>query len=179
MALTRGPYNTFLALAWKEAEPATIYQFSSEEDKVQVISEWKIPAFEFPHDITLSAAPVEATGAGDRLFALYVAEVDSQRIRKYILCPPDFDLEKFKHENEVQEGHQEIKEAIKREYEETRFESQDSTGFTSKRTEEMSNPQSIQLVPILLTIAVVGIALLYFRRRRKKSQSLDMDRFTR
>lgn len=178
MALTRGPYNTFLALAWNKPEPATIYQFSSEEDKVKVISEWKIPAFEFPHDITLSAAPIEATGAGDRLFALYVAEVDSQRIRKYILCPPGFDLEKFKYENEVEDGHQEIKETIKREYQETPF-VQDSTGFTPKQTEEMSNPQSIQLIPILLTITVVGVALLYFRRRQKKSQSLDMDRFTR
>lgn len=48
----------------------------------------------FPHDIALGAAPIALTGAGDRLFAAYVAPLCETcgPLQRFVLFPPHFDL---------------------------------------------------------------------------------------
>eukprot|EP00210_Caulerpa_lentillifera_P005706 g5457.t1 len=181
MALTRGPYSTILALAWQPNQETTIFQFDSTKGQVKVIAKWRIPSFAFPHDITLSAAPIEATGAGDRLFALYVTEVDSHRLRKFILCPPNFEFSTSNdQDHEVQKGHYKTKvTSIHEESEKDHTTPQNAANVVLQQAEEVSGIHSVQLISIILPIVAIGFALIYFRRRRRKKHSSNIDRFTR
>ena len=65
--------------------PAVIGPFSHAGN--QVVNEWQLEGVVAPHDLTISAAPVRITGAGERVLAFYVAETRSASslLRKFIL----------------------------------------------------------------------------------------------
>ncbi|GFR52234.1 hypothetical protein Agub_g14767 [Astrephomene gubernaculifera] len=70
-SLRFGPYGEQLALTWKEGETARLVNV-----RFPAIF-WPLPDSSrlAPHDFLLGAAPLELTGSGDRLFAVYVAPV--------------------------------------------------------------------------------------------------------
>ena len=92
-ALAPGPYGRMLALAWERGRNATLVDVSA-FDAAAPLS-WSLPGTEdlYPHDIALGAAPLALSGAGDRLFAVYVAPccggADARRgaLQKFVLFP--------------------------------------------------------------------------------------------
>lgn len=83
-ALTRGPYGMVMALTWSNGKPAHLVNVEHPE------ASYEIPGLEnaFPHDLTLGAASLHLSGAGDRLFALWVAPLCANcTLMKYVLLP--------------------------------------------------------------------------------------------
>lgn len=89
-AVSAGPYGSYLSLHWREGSLATLVDMMF-PDKI-----WEVPGLEDKqaHDFTIGAAPVELTGAGERLYAVYVAPLcsDCGPLRKYVLFPPGYTL---------------------------------------------------------------------------------------
>lgn len=56
----------------------------------QVLQSWQVSGVDAPHDLTLTAAPLEVTGAGERAVAVYIAETraEGSSLRKFIILPP-------------------------------------------------------------------------------------------
>lgn len=94
-ALTKGPYGRTLALAWKPGTPAALV------DVAEPSIHWQLPNSTnmWPHDLALGPAPLQLTGAGDRLLAVYVAPLCEEcgPVHKFVVFPqnygpPDKDL---------------------------------------------------------------------------------------
>lgn len=50
---------------------------------------WEVPGVASPHDLALTAAPLEITGPGERALAVYISETApaGSTLRKFILLP--------------------------------------------------------------------------------------------
>ena len=55
-----------------------------------VLARWRLDDVGKPHGLAMGAAPARLTGAGERVLALYYAEVADagSRLRKYIVLHP-------------------------------------------------------------------------------------------
>eukprot|EP00803_Ostreobium_quekettii_P002596 evm.model.scf_760EXC.6 EVM.evm.TU.scf_760EXC.6 scf_760EXC:55513-65279(+) len=91
-AVTPGPYGTVLALVgkWEPNSKLWVYEIGSEYH--DVVHKWEVHGVEYPHDFAIGAAPMELTGAGERLPALYVAETKPKgsSLKKFVLMPSSF-----------------------------------------------------------------------------------------
>lgn len=93
-ALGFGPYGEQLALMWEEGKPGRLVRVEFADQG------WDIPGTELlsPHDFALGAAALAISGAGDRLFALYVASVGAAcgkkcgALHKYVLLPSGYKM---------------------------------------------------------------------------------------
>lgn len=88
-ALLVGPYSRFFALVWEYNQDAKLVDIRQPSSAA-----WTLPGLKqlYPHDVALGAAALELTGAGDRLFALYVAPLchGCGALRKFVLFPKAF-----------------------------------------------------------------------------------------
>lgn len=50
---------------------------------------WEVKGVGAPHDLALTAAPLEITGAGERALAVYISETreSGSSLRKFVLLP--------------------------------------------------------------------------------------------
>lgn len=83
-ALRMGPYGSLLALTWQEDRAAHLV------DVEHSVRAWELPGLEklYPHDFAIGPAELELNGAGDRLFAVYVAPLCGEcgALRKFVLA---------------------------------------------------------------------------------------------
>lgn len=89
-ALIAGPYGQPFVLAWEQGKPAKLVDIAFPERS------WELPGQEqfFPHDIALGAAAMGLSGAGERMFALYVAPTcpGCPSLQKFVLVPGQYEL---------------------------------------------------------------------------------------
>ena len=55
----------------------------------EVARKWEVKGVGAPHDLALTAAPLEVTGPGERALAVYISETREagSSLRKFILLP--------------------------------------------------------------------------------------------
>ncbi|KAF6253795.1 hypothetical protein COO60DRAFT_389579 [Scenedesmus sp. NREL 46B-D3] len=86
-ALAKGPYGRILALMWEPGMDAVIVDAGSPTQN------WTLPNTTdlFPHDMAVGPAPVQLSGAGERLLAVYISPLcEGCSLRKYVLFPEGF-----------------------------------------------------------------------------------------
>jgi hypothetical protein len=64
-------------------------QLASAAGVADVARKWEVRGVGAPHDLTLTAAPLEITGPGERAIAVYISETreSGSSLRKFILLP--------------------------------------------------------------------------------------------
>ncbi len=106
-ALIAGPYGKHLALTWRQGRAARLVDLSTRGNAF-----WELPGLDsqFPHDVALGPAPLALTGAGDRLFAAYIAPLCAGcgPLRRFVLFPATFTAP---HERKESEGQQQLQQA--------------------------------------------------------------------
>ncbi|KAI7845909.1 hypothetical protein COHA_000641, partial [Chlorella ohadii] len=91
-SLTLGPYGSVLALTWQPSvSPAKSFLVALDANHPgSILGSWSLSGLQYPHDLTLVPAPLEVTGAGERLLAVLVGETkdSGQNMHKFVLTPP-------------------------------------------------------------------------------------------
>lgn len=92
-ALALGPYGSVLALTWtRDSQAPKTFVVALDADPGFVGSAWEVPAVVVPHDLALAPAPLQLTGAGERLLALVVSETKESvgdNLHKFVFMLPD------------------------------------------------------------------------------------------
>ena len=84
-----GPYGTVLALTWDRESSGRVTVVALGGDPGRIEADWEVPGAEAPHDLALAAAPLSASGVGERLLAVLVAETRpaGSRLLKFVVAP--------------------------------------------------------------------------------------------
>jgi hypothetical protein len=92
-ALTLGPYGLVLAVLWDRSTDAVSLAALGSRPAGKITASWALPGVHAPHDLTLAAAPLALTAAGERRLAVLVAETRQagSGIRKLVLLPEGFE----------------------------------------------------------------------------------------
>ncbi|KAL4858006.1 Peptidyl-glycine alpha-amidating monooxygenase A [Chlorella vulgaris] len=92
-ALALGPYGSVLALTWtRDSQAPKTFVVALDADPGFVGSAWEVPGVVVPHDLALAPAPLQLTGAGERLLALVVSETKESvgdNLHKFVFMLPD------------------------------------------------------------------------------------------
>ncbi|EFJ48883.1 hypothetical protein VOLCADRAFT_120843 [Volvox carteri f. nagariensis] len=115
-ALGFGPYGEQLVLMWSEGQDARLVNVRFPQQF------WNLPgtARLSPHDFQLGGAPMQLAGAGDRMYAVYLASVGAAcdqncgPLRKFVVVPPGValpeakDLPTISHVTDIHPGDAEL-----------------------------------------------------------------------
>lgn len=92
--MTAGPYGSIFVLCWARDSDSVTLVVMDPAAGGQVVQSWPLSGVHAPHDLTLTAAPLEVTGAGERAVAVYIAETRAKAssLRKFTILPPGVTL---------------------------------------------------------------------------------------